>query len=170
MRYFTQVECRNRRGPLKSGRKVTGLAFKGEEVLVTTNDSRLRLYNTEDFGMSAKYKGLSNDSLQIKASFSEDGQRIICGSENGKVSGRRGRASFDTNRSHESFVATEGDPGIVTVAAYVPETSTRACVRAVRGALSKEKVDAGGYLGCMVFTADYEGVVRVFSKAEVLLS
>ncbi|CAM9361378.1 unnamed protein product, partial [Heterosigma akashiwo] len=27
MRYYTQVECRNRKGPLRNGRKVTGLAF-----------------------------------------------------------------------------------------------------------------------------------------------
>lgn len=56
-----------------------------EQLLVTTNDSRLRLYNTDDFGMNAKYKGFTNDTLQITASFSEDGKQIICGSENGKV-------------------------------------------------------------------------------------
>ncbi|CAM9696638.1 unnamed protein product, partial [Chrysoparadoxa australica] len=88
MRYFTQIECRNRRGTNKSGCKVTGFAFKPntkDEILVTTNDSRLRLYQTDDFSMRAKFKGLTNDSLQIRASFSEDGKHIICGSENGKV-------------------------------------------------------------------------------------
>ncbi|CAM9231802.1 unnamed protein product [Choristocarpus tenellus] len=223
MRYFTQIECRNRRGPLKSGRKVTGLAFKGsgttkagdvaggsggagvqggalacarkkfgavdEEVLVTTNDSRLRLYNTEDFAMSSKYKGLSNDSLQIKASFSEDGRLIISGSENGKVyvwntsgtsrpqtaavsggSSSSSSGAKDTNRCHESFVATEGDPSIVTVAAFVPESAARACVIAVRGGLSKDVADVGGYLSCMILASDYEGKVRIFCKAPVLLS
>lgn len=60
-----------------------------EQLLVTTNDSRVRLYNTDDFVMNAKYKGLSNDTLQITASFSEDGKQIISGSENGKVGCRR---------------------------------------------------------------------------------
>ncbi|CAN0300599.1 unnamed protein product, partial [Hapterophycus canaliculatus] len=140
MRYFTQIECRNRRGNKKRGCKVSGFAFKRttvggidtsgknagsrsagsspaagrlcepagspafggsvgrgggggggagshipEQLLVTTNDSRLRLYNTDDFGMNAKYKGFANDTLQITATFSEDGKQIICGSENGKV-------------------------------------------------------------------------------------
>lgn len=160
MRYFTQIECRNRRGTKRRGCKVSGFAFKRtycggkdavggdagtggggggsggvvngrsavsssgagrlgespvtpvaggsmaragggggvggggggvgshipEQLLVTTNDSRLRLYNTDDFGMNAKYKGFTNDTLQITATFSEDGKQIICGSENGKVS------------------------------------------------------------------------------------
>lgn len=143
MRYFTQIECRNRRGTKKRGRKISGFAFKRtdvgmtsegtngedsnglggggtgearsprpldvdhawtptprnggqgggrgpgehipEQLLVTTNDSRLRLYNTDDFGMNAKFKGFTNDTLQLTATFSEDGKRIICGSENGKV-------------------------------------------------------------------------------------
>ena len=153
MRYFTQIECRNRRGTKKRGCKVSGFAFKRtsvgsidaagtdvgadaavaaaggnsrsagsspaagrpsepgvspvfggsvgrgaggvggggagshvpEQLLVTTNDSRLRLYNTDDFGMNAKYKGFANDTLQITATFSEDGKQIISGSENGKV-------------------------------------------------------------------------------------
>lgn len=150
MRYFTQIECRNRRGTKKRGRKVSGFAFKRttvgsidaagtdvgadggvgnirsagsspaagrpsepavspvfvgrgagggggggagshvpEQLLVTTNDSRLRLYNTDDFGMNAKYKGFANDTLQITATFSEDGKQIISGSENGKVRSRR---------------------------------------------------------------------------------
>lgn len=165
MRYFTQIECRNRRGTKKRGCKVSGFAFRRtvfgggdetggkkdagvdgsraggvggsnrsagssptagrrsepvtsspafggpagrggeggaaggmggvvaggagshvpEQLLVTTNDSRLRLYNTDDFGMNAKYKGFANDTLQITATFSEDGKQIISGSENGKV-------------------------------------------------------------------------------------
>lgn len=150
MRYFTQIECRNRRGPQKRGRKVTGFAFRStardrgrdstgsnngrpngaaptmhgswrsgdkasgsdffgggrtpglgpgiripEQILVTTNDSRIRLYNTDDFVMNAKYKGVINDTLQITASFSENGKQIISGSENGKVSVWRSRARVE---------------------------------------------------------------------------
>lgn len=72
----------------KAGRRGRGRGNHiPEQLLVTTNDSRLRLYNTDDFGMNAKYKGFSNDTLQITASFSEDGKQIISGSENGKVRG-----------------------------------------------------------------------------------
>jgi hypothetical protein len=38
-----------------------------EEVLVTTADSRLRLYHTDTFGMSAKYKGHAHEALHIGA-------------------------------------------------------------------------------------------------------
>lgn len=61
-----------------------------EHILVTTNDSRVRLYNTDDFEVNAKFKGFRNDKLQISASFSEDGKQVITGSEDGKVSERSG--------------------------------------------------------------------------------
>jgi len=44
-----------------------------EQLLVTTNDSRLRLFGLDDYCMITKYKGLVNRSMQIKAHFSEEG-------------------------------------------------------------------------------------------------
>eukprot|EP00752_Nemacystus_decipiens_P006867 g6168.t1 len=274
MRYFTQIECRNRRGTKKRGCKVSGFAFKRtsvvsidaaatdvgagaasggggggngrsvgsspaagrpgepavspvfggavgrgaggmggggvgshvpEQLLVTTNDSRLRLYNTDDFGMNAKYKGFANDTLQITATFSEDGKQIISGSENGKVyvwsTGVFATASpstlplaggmpaamtpqqsaaaappavaptqKDTNQRHESFYATSEAPKIVTTACFVPESTSRACVTAVRGGLSRAVAEKGGYCGCMILATDYNGSVRVYCKSAVLLS
>ncbi|CBN77979.1 conserved unknown protein [Ectocarpus siliculosus] len=292
MRYFTQIECRNRRGTKKRGCKVSGFAFRRtafgggdeagggkkdagvdgsgaggvggsnrsagsspttgrrsepvtpspafggpvgrggeggaaggvggviaggagshvpEQLLVTTNDSRLRLYNTDDFGMNAKYKGFANDTLQITATFSEDGKQIISGSENGKVyvwstgvvagtspstlpgvggGGGGGRipgvgasaaaatspspavapTQKDTNTRHESFHATSEAPKIVTTACFVPESTSRACVRAVRGGLSGPVEESGGYGGCMILATDYNGCVRVYCKSAVLLS
>ncbi len=51
-----QVECRNRRGPMKRGRKVTGLVFTagGSHLLVSTNDSRCRLLNLDDYSTTFK--------------------------------------------------------------------------------------------------------------------
>ncbi|CAN0280632.1 unnamed protein product [Ectocarpus sp. 12 AP-2014] len=294
MRYFTQIECRNRRGTKKRGCKVSGFAFRRtafgggdeagggkkdagvdgsraggvggsnrsagcsptggrrsepvtsspafggpvgrggeggaaggvgggvaggagshfpEQLLVTTNDSRLRLYNTDDFGMNAKYKGFANDTLQITATFSEDGKQIISGSENGKVYvwttgvvagtspstlpgvggggvGGGGRipgvgasaaaatspspavapTQKDTNTRHESFHATSEAPKIVTTACFVPESTSRACVQAVRGGLSGPVEESGGYGGCMILATDYNGCVRVYCKSAVLLS
>ena len=87
LNYYTQIECRNAHGPLKGGRKVTGIDFtpEGQHFLVTTNDSRMRLYRMEDFARIFKYKGLMNENLQIQGSFSQDGNHVICGSENGQV-------------------------------------------------------------------------------------
>ena len=83
LKYFTQIDCRNRHGKYRKGKKVTALEFNGDgtQLLITTNDSRLRLYDMNDYSMIAKFKGLDNDELQIKASFSADYKYVICGSE-----------------------------------------------------------------------------------------
>ena len=39
------------------------------QILVTTNDSRLRLYDLRDLSLCCKYRGVTNYSSQIKASF-----------------------------------------------------------------------------------------------------
>jgi WD40 repeat protein len=74
--------------PKRKGKKVTGLEFTpggGEGLLVTTNDSRMRLYNMDDYSCICKFKGLVNENMQIQASFSQDGERIVSGSDNGQV-------------------------------------------------------------------------------------
>lgn len=53
-----------------------------DKILVTSNDSRIRLYDLRDLNLSCKYKGYVNVSSQIKASFSHDGKYIVSGSEN----------------------------------------------------------------------------------------
>lgn len=50
--------------------------------MVTTNDSRIRLFDLRDLSLACKYKGHTNISSQIKASVSHDNKYIVCGSEN----------------------------------------------------------------------------------------
>lgn len=76
----------------------------------------------------------------------------------------------DTNQRHESFYATSEAPRIVTTASFVPESTSRACVAAVRGGLSRPVAEKGGYCGCMILATDYNGSVRVYCKSAVLLS
>ncbi|KAL3658297.1 WD repeat-containing protein 44 [Phytophthora oleae] len=87
MNYYTQIECRNSRGSMRKGRKVTGIEFdpEGKYFLVSTNDSRMRLFSVDNYSRICKYKGLVNGHLQIKGRFSQDGDFVICGSENGSV-------------------------------------------------------------------------------------
>ena len=56
-----------------------------EQVLVTTNDSRLRLFSLLQKTCEVKYRGHENDSSQIRAGFSPDGQFIVVGSEDRNV-------------------------------------------------------------------------------------
>lgn len=45
------------------------LSLLQQQILVTSNDSRIRLYDLRDLSLSMKYKGYVNSSSQIKASF-----------------------------------------------------------------------------------------------------
>lgn len=100
LKYHTQIHVKSRHGKNK-GRKISGVeplpgedkvqpevimldvmaVFLSFQLLVTSNDSRIRLYNLKDHELSCKYKGCINTSSQIKATFSRDGQYIISGSE-----------------------------------------------------------------------------------------
>jgi len=68
------------------GRKVTGFDFLDEQqAIITTNDSRMRLYNLKDFTLKQKYKGLVNEKFPIKATFSHNLMHAVSGSENGCI-------------------------------------------------------------------------------------
>ncbi|PRD27074.1 UNVERIFIED_CONTAM: WD repeat-containing protein 44 [Trichonephila clavipes] len=58
------------------------MVFSLFQILVTSNDSRIRLYDLRDLCLTCKYKGYVNLSSQIKASLSHDGKYILSGSEN----------------------------------------------------------------------------------------
>ena len=92
----TQIVCTksSTKRKLKYGYKVTGLVFRtmyenkyssieseSYELLVTTNDSNIRLYQVKDLSLTTKFKGNVNKSRPIRASFSNDGRQIICGSD-----------------------------------------------------------------------------------------
>ncbi|XP_074061036.1 WD repeat-containing protein 44 [Macrotis lagotis] len=83
LKYHTQIHVRSTRGRNRIGRKITGIEpLPGEnKILVTSNDSRIRLYDLRDLSLSMKYKGYVNSSSQIKASFSHDFTYIVSGSE-----------------------------------------------------------------------------------------
>uniref|UniRef100_A0A671RAB6 WD repeat-containing protein 44 n=1 Tax=Sinocyclocheilus anshuiensis TaxID=1608454 RepID=A0A671RAB6_9TELE len=83
LKYHTQIHVRSTRGRNRVGRKITGIEpLPGEnKILVTSNDSRIRLYDLRDLSLSMKYKGCVNSSSQIKASFSHDYSFVVSGSE-----------------------------------------------------------------------------------------
>ncbi|KAE8352987.1 WD40-repeat-containing domain protein, partial [Aspergillus coremiiformis] len=86
----TQIHVRSARGRNAKGSKITGIDTatfpKGDphgevKLLITSNDSRIRLYNFRDRTLEAKFRGNENTCSQIRASFSDDGKHVICGSE-----------------------------------------------------------------------------------------
>ncbi|KAG0175294.1 hypothetical protein DFQ30_009566 [Apophysomyces sp. BC1015] len=89
LKYNTQVSVKKRNA--RKGRKITGIepmpgmAPGDEKILVSSNDSRIRLINMKDKSLMYKYKGNENLSMQIRATFSDDGRYIVCGSEDNSV-------------------------------------------------------------------------------------
>lgn len=89
LKYNTQILVKNHHH--KKGKKVTGIEpmpgmpLGEERILVTTNDSRIWIINMTDKSLVNKYKGIENSTMQIKASFSDDGRYVISGSEDGCV-------------------------------------------------------------------------------------
>ncbi|KAF1795524.1 WD40-repeat-containing domain [Phytophthora cactorum] len=152
MNYYTQIECRNSRGSMRKGRKVTGIEFDPE-------------------GKYFLYKGLVNGHLQIKGRFSQDGDFVICGSENGSVyvwnKARYLRSSIvksskqDRNASYEFFTAAEPPNGIVTVALFAP-ASTFAMVKSKLEA--SDDVNTNACTGLIV-SASYDGCIKFFERS-----
>ncbi|MFH4975650.1 hypothetical protein AB6A40_002359 [Gnathostoma spinigerum] len=81
LKYHTVIDVRSSRGKNARGHKVTGLSVHGDKLLVTSNDSRIRMYDLRDMALTCKFKGAQNERSQIRASFSPDGRHIVCGSE-----------------------------------------------------------------------------------------
>ncbi|XP_065182884.1 WD repeat-containing protein 44-like [Sycon ciliatum] len=161
LKYHTQIHVRSSRGKNAKGRKITGIVpMPGEDkILISSNDSRVRLYDLKDLSMVCKYKGAVNRSSQIEASFSADGSHIITGSENGFV--YLWRTFHDFSRSaaarlndfYESFAAPvstqSGDQ--VTAAVFAP----------VPGLFADEGISENSDV---LVAADYNGCIHVYSK------
>jgi len=101
---------------------------KDEIVLISTNDSRIRSYTLRDKSMVCKYKGNVNQSSQIKASYSDDGEYIVAGSEDNQVfiwntNGKYKKSSLfsrkDHNKSYERF---QSHACPVSVAVFAPSS------------------------------------------------
>lgn len=154
-----------------------------QQLLITTNDSRLRLVGTSDFCMVRKYKGHLNSSLQIRAKFSESGNFIISGSEaktcniwntatrrnplNVNVTGLN---MYDKVKSYEAFEATKCDPPIVTDASFVPACSAKSAIMISGLFPSLKSLDSVSHdlSSSMILTTDYAGTIRVFLQRSCL--
>ncbi|KAK3109298.1 hypothetical protein LTR53_017598, partial [Teratosphaeriaceae sp. CCFEE 6253] len=86
LKYQSQMHVRSSRGHNAKGSKITGIqasyAHGGDmKLLITSNDSRIRLYNFRDKSLELKLKGNQNECSQIRATLSECGKYVTCGSE-----------------------------------------------------------------------------------------
>ncbi|XP_054721184.1 WD repeat-containing protein 44-like [Uloborus diversus] len=127
LKYYTQIFVRSTKGKNAQGRKISGIeAMPGEDkILVTSNDSRIRLYDFRDLCLTCKYKGYVNLSSQIKASFSHDGKYIISGSENQFIyiwKTSHDCAKFRRDRN-DYWTGIKAHNAVVTSAVFAPNPS-----------------------------------------------
>jgi WD40 repeat protein len=160
---ITLLDVRSRRGKNKA-RKVTGITLLKEkdQILVSTNDSRARLYSLHDYSLNCKYVGMSNHESQISASFSPNGEFIISGSEDFSVyiwnvnndyfPNQKIFSNYkkDKNVSYETF---SDHQSIVTNAIFAPfDYWSR---------VGREKPE-GANNGYVILTGDFKGEIQVF--------
>ncbi|KAJ5782486.1 Oxo-4-hydroxy-4-carboxy-5-ureidoimidazoline decarboxylase [Penicillium paradoxum] len=132
LRVSAQIHVRSARGRNSKGSKITGIDTmvvpkndspgdtEGDiKLLVTSNDSRIRLYNFQDRTLQAKFRGNENTCSQIRATFTDDGKHIICGSED-----RRAYvwpiASVERDSERRAVEVFETQSAIVTAAITAP--------------------------------------------------
>ena len=128
----SQIHVRSARGKNAKGSKITGIDTMVHppdsehgvvKLLITSNDSRIRLYNFKDRTLEAKFRGNENATSQIRASFSADGRYVVCGSED-----RRAYIwplnSVLRDAEKRPVEVFEAHSSIVTTAVFAP-TSTK---------------------------------------------
>jgi len=152
LKFQTQIHVRSSRGKNAKGSKITGIStmiisphfpstsgqrtgtlphrtssdLAGDvKILITSNDSRIRIYNMRDKSLEHKLKGHENACSQIAASFSDDGKYVICGSEDRKAFiWDLAAAAAELNTDKKPYECFAAHPDIVTTAIFAP-TKTR---------------------------------------------
>ncbi|XP_039344229.1 WD repeat-containing protein 44 isoform X2 [Mauremys reevesii] len=181
LKYHTQIHVRSTRGRNRVGRKITGIEpLPGEnKILVTSNDSRIRLYDLRDLSLSMKYKGYVNSSSQIKASFSHDFTYIVSGSEDKYVyiwSTYHDLSKFTSVRRdrNDFWEGIKAHNAVVTSAIFAPNPSLMVSLETSEKQEAESKGDdseasdtiPSGALKTdhteVLLSADFTGAIKVF--------
>lgn len=186
--HTTQLDVRSRRAKNGCGKKIAGLCFRpgGEELCVSSSDSRIRLYRLDDKAVLSKFMGHVNEESQLCASFSPCGSFVLSGSENrtvciwevehntGLVLKRRGIAGpqatdpggsgsqrKDVSNKGKNMAMESFDPhdnGYVTAAVFAPKRARSLSSRRRHPAMAISRRAAG----LVIVTASEAGEIRVF--------
>ncbi|KAF3770605.1 WD40 repeat-like protein [Cryphonectria parasitica EP155] len=127
LKFHSQIHAKSSRGKNSKGSKITGISAGTEpgevKIMVSTNDSRIRVYNLRDGSLDTKFKGHENSCTQISASFSDDAQYVISGSENRKAFiWKTGPSnSGDSGKDKHPCESFDAHGDIVTTALFAPK-------------------------------------------------
>lgn len=129
LKYLSQLHVKSTRGQNAKGSKITGIqatywppgSDKGDvKLLITSNDSRLRVYNCKDKSLEMKFRGHENNCSQIRATFADDSGHIICGSEDRKAYIWSTSAPEGEKRNQRPMELFEAHSSITTCAVLAP--------------------------------------------------
>lgn len=175
MTYYTTKECYT---ALKKAKKVTGIVYDQIDpsyehgarcVIVTTNDDKVRVFDTRNYEMVAKYLGTHNSKgYQIRAHV-HDGY-LICGSDQSsariwKTNHRDGKkkktSTLFKKRDYfreEKHISWDPHPGkTVTTTHFAPP---RTCVYVQRW--HSESLEEERRVDNVLITADESGQLKVY--------
>lgn len=175
MSYYTTVECYT---ALKKAKKVTGIVYDQIDpsyehgarcVIVTTNDDKVRVFDTRNYEMVAKYLGTHNSKgYQIRAHVHDD--YLICGSDqssariwktNHKDGKKKNTSTLFKKRDYhreEKHISWDPHPGrTVTTTHFAPP---RTCDYVQRW--HSESLEQERRVDNVLITADETGQLKVF--------
>ncbi|KNC74725.1 hypothetical protein SARC_12736 [Sphaeroforma arctica JP610] len=151
LKYHTQILVK-RKGK-KRGKKISGIASvgDGDRILVTSNDSRIRMYDLSDFSLKRKFRGGSMNSGQLRASVSGDTNFVISGSETNNIymwktnenDGNKTRYNNDACEAYASHRST------VTVALFAPYSTFPNLKEEDNSTADGEVIVSADYSGCI---------------------
>ena len=144
--------------------------------MVSTNDSRLRLFNLSNFDMKCKYKGHENTQSQIHARFSPDGQLVICGSEDNNIYiWRVNKALSDETSSifvskkqknrQECYEYFKSHSKLPQVALFAPHRTVH-YIHKFRTVVHRDTIlkNDEEKIRHIIFTADTEGHINIYTN------
>lgn len=170
LKYYTQIHVRSTRGKNSRGHKITGIEpLQGEDkILVTSNDSRVRLYDLRDLTLTCKYKGHTNTSSQIRASFSPKGKYVISGSEDHfiyiwKTQHEFYKFSSARRDRNDYYEAVKVHNAVVTAAAFAPHPSQFLddIEKEKERQMEKESSKEADNKAQFVISADFLGCIKI---------
>lgn len=125
----SQIHVRSSRGKNAKGSKITGIrtaslpSENGKEdikVLISSNDSRVRIYSLRTKMLEVKFRGLENQSSQIHARFGDDGAYVISGSEDRRAYIWTANNADNDLKDKQPYECFDAHPEVVTTASMAP--------------------------------------------------
>lgn len=201
LKFLCQMLVKSSHGKNAKGSKITGIEVtdykpskkqktrtESYRLLVTTNDSRIRMYNFDDHTLISKFKGHKNHEGLISASFTEGATYAISGSEDNRTyiwniePEQIAGGELTMSKTRDDFECFQSSSSVVTTAIFAPN-ATRELVYASRdpiydiadpppvilttsgtSAIKIPPYKVNPLDGNIIITTDEDGMIKVFRQ------